>query len=90
MSELTEAIPAYVRKILSDPRQLHDSARIYSPSEAEQLKNKWVLWWSIDNPTHEWRCDEVVFINNLDDRVYFEEGYSRSISCTLFYVIPAQ
>ena len=87
MSELTEKILAHVRQILADPRQLHNSARIYSPREAEQLKNNWVLWWAVDNPASEWRCDEVILVGRLDD-VYFAEGYPRSISCTLFYIIP--
>jgi len=89
MSHLNERLPVFVKKILANPRLLHNLAKIYDNSQVEQLVNKWVLWWALDNPAIEWCCDQVVSARNTEDgtQVFFKFGFSRYLESTLFYII---
>lgn len=90
MSHLNERLPIFVRKILANPRPLHGLARIYDRSEVEQLANKWVLWWALDNPASEWCCDQVVSVRTAHGGtdVFFKFGFPVCLESTLFYIIP--
>ena len=88
-SHLNERLPFVVRKILANPRPLYDLAKIYDKSEVEQLANKWVLWWALDNPATEWCCDQVIGVQTTKDdtKVFFKLGFPRYLESTLFYII---
>lgn len=88
-SYLNKDFPVFVRKVLANPKLLHDSAKIYNRSQVKQLVNRWVLWWALDNPATEWCCDQVIGVQTTKDdtKVFFKLGFPRYLESTLFYII---